>query len=182
MERKKEEYSSALRSRSMITTALIQLMKIKPFEDITINDITNMANLSRRTFYAHYKSKIEVLESYIRETSYTYIDSNFENIRRGIISLPEFYFSLWYKHMDFLLLLHRNNLLLLIRPEEEFVTFTEGKFDLCTEIKCSQLSQKYANTFYTGALWNILVKWIEMGMKESVKDLGEIFSELIGWG
>lgn len=56
-----------LRTRSMIADALLELLKIKPYEEITIMDITKKADINRSTFYAHYLDKEDLLESMIGE-------------------------------------------------------------------------------------------------------------------
>lgn len=49
------------RSRNMLGQALLELVREKKFEQITIQDITDRADLNRATFYLHYSSKEELL-------------------------------------------------------------------------------------------------------------------------
>lgn len=42
--------------------SLLKLMETKKFEAITVNDITELANFNRSTFYRHYFDKYELLE------------------------------------------------------------------------------------------------------------------------
>ena len=51
--------------RSCITEALIELLKKKNFEDISITDIINKAGVSRMGFYRNFATKENVVESYI---------------------------------------------------------------------------------------------------------------------
>ena len=60
--RKKAEYRSSIRSKTLIRSALVSLMQEKPFEKITITDIVRKADINRGTFYAHFKDSREVLE------------------------------------------------------------------------------------------------------------------------
>ena len=53
------------RSRQWLHDALIGLIEEKSYDEISITDITERANLSRNTFYLHYKSKEELLASII---------------------------------------------------------------------------------------------------------------------
>ena len=53
MERHKE-YRSAVRSRRMIRSAFLELLREKSYEKITVTDIVNRADINRSTFYAHY--------------------------------------------------------------------------------------------------------------------------------
>lgn len=51
-----------LKTRSVIKESLTSLMKEKPFDKITIKDITDKANINRATFYLHYMDKYDLLE------------------------------------------------------------------------------------------------------------------------
>ena len=61
--KEKAEYRSSRRSRALIRSALLSLMKDKPFDRITITEIARRADINRGTFYAHYRNIGEVLES-----------------------------------------------------------------------------------------------------------------------
>ena len=50
-----------LRSRRQLSAALLELMHEKSFDDITIKDITDRADMNRATFYLHYGTKEELL-------------------------------------------------------------------------------------------------------------------------
>ena len=49
------------RSRSLITGALLDLLSDRRFNEITIQEITDKANIGRATFYLHYRNKEECL-------------------------------------------------------------------------------------------------------------------------
>ncbi|MCA9883542.1 MAG: TetR/AcrR family transcriptional regulator [Anaerolineae bacterium] len=49
------------RTRSLLRTALIQLIREKGYDAVTIQDITERANLGRTTFYLHYESKDDLM-------------------------------------------------------------------------------------------------------------------------
>ena len=49
------------RSRSLITAALLDLLTERKFNEITIQEITDRANVGRATFYLHYSNKEECL-------------------------------------------------------------------------------------------------------------------------
>ncbi len=53
------------RTRKWLQEALLSLMLTKPFSKISIAEITDHANLSRPTFYLHYKTKEELLIAYL---------------------------------------------------------------------------------------------------------------------
>ncbi len=59
----KAEYRSAIRSRKLITNALVDLLDEKPIDKITVTDIVRKADINRGTFYAHYSCVADVINS-----------------------------------------------------------------------------------------------------------------------
>ncbi len=49
------------RTRQLLSKALMDLIVERGYDDITIQDITDRANVSRTTFYLHFKDKEELL-------------------------------------------------------------------------------------------------------------------------
>ena len=54
--------SSFIRTDKAIMHTFIELLKEKPFEKITVQDILNRTPVTRGTFYAHYQDKYEIAE------------------------------------------------------------------------------------------------------------------------
>jgi len=50
------------KSRQAIRDAFVALMKEKDFDHITVQDITERANVSRKTFYLHFLDKYDLLD------------------------------------------------------------------------------------------------------------------------
>ena len=48
-------------TKKAIANGLKKLLKIKPFEKITISDITNQCGLNRQTFYYHFQDKYDLV-------------------------------------------------------------------------------------------------------------------------
>lgn len=55
------------RTRKLLNQAFLELLNEKGFQSITIQDITDRAEVNRATFYAHYEDKYDLLDSYMRE-------------------------------------------------------------------------------------------------------------------
>ena len=51
------------RTQMTLLHALLQLVESKPYEQITVQDIVERANIGRSTFYAHYQNKDDLLMS-----------------------------------------------------------------------------------------------------------------------
>ncbi len=55
------------KSQKAIKSAIIDLMIAKKFDQITIQDIADQADVSRRTIYLHYTDKFDLLDKLIQE-------------------------------------------------------------------------------------------------------------------
>ncbi len=53
------------KTRQLFHDALLQLLGSKPFDDISVQDIADVATLNRATFYDHYTDKFSLLEAMI---------------------------------------------------------------------------------------------------------------------
>lgn len=63
----KRKNSANVFAKECIVTALIELMKIKPYNSISITDIANRAGVSRMAYYRNYVSKDDILNKYMEE-------------------------------------------------------------------------------------------------------------------
>lgn len=60
---KNPEDRRARRSRRLLKESLLELMKSKTFADISVRDVTDVADMNRATFYLHYSGTAELLQS-----------------------------------------------------------------------------------------------------------------------
>ena len=79
METKKED-RRVRRTKKLLTQALTQLLQQKQVNEITVKELTDLADMNRGTFYLYYKDIFDMLEKIE--------DELFENLN-GIIDLPE---------------------------------------------------------------------------------------------
>ncbi|MCK2005862.1 TetR/AcrR family transcriptional regulator [[Brevibacterium] frigoritolerans] len=56
-----------LKSQKAIKSALIELMSEQGFDQITVQNIVDRADISRKTFYLHYLDKFDLLDKLIEE-------------------------------------------------------------------------------------------------------------------
>ncbi|HWK23587.1 MAG TPA: TetR/AcrR family transcriptional regulator C-terminal domain-containing protein [Ureibacillus sp.] len=51
------------KTKQLIQSSFMQILENKPFESITIGDITKTAQINRGTFYLHYEDKYDLLDT-----------------------------------------------------------------------------------------------------------------------
>lgn len=155
--------------RICIAKSLLQLMEAKALEDITITELVKAANVSRMTFYKYYKSKQEVLSDYVYEMMNEYIKdakerANIGNFRelRHICHCFEF-FRIYSKPIK--TLIDASMYAVFINVINDYMdTYILPKVDY----------SRYELYYYAGALCNMYIKWIELGMKESPEEIAEL--------
>jgi AcrR family transcriptional regulator len=62
------------RTRQMLQQSMSELLKEKEFVDITVQEITDRADINRATFYKHFLDKHELLNVIVREGFQTLLD------------------------------------------------------------------------------------------------------------
>src|SRR5947208_10812703 len=62
-ESRKKEDVRVRRSRDRLGDALVALLVDKPFDDITVQDVLDRAEVSRSTFYKHFRDKNDLFLS-----------------------------------------------------------------------------------------------------------------------
>lgn len=54
-------------ARDRIVSAMMQLIREKPISEVTVQELTELADVSRMTFYRNYSSKEDVFISHIHD-------------------------------------------------------------------------------------------------------------------
>lgn len=83
--------STSAITKGALCNALKEVCDKKPFEKVSISDITNACGLNRQSFYYHFQDKYELL-------SYLYYKELFVNITRGVN------YDNWYERLEGFLL------------------------------------------------------------------------------
>lgn len=169
-----KRYEANRQVKIKIGRALIKLMEEKPFSDITVTDIVKTAGVARASYYRNFDSKEEVL---VKIT-----DDIMSDYHRKASELGEDFFS-----YDSILLIFRY-----FRSYKKFIlcVFKSGlayiyldMFDRELENRMGDMPfndiRRYNVYFYSGALYNVFLKWLENGMKEKPQDMAVQICDLI---
>ena len=155
--------------RMSIATALIQLMEDKPLEEITITAVVKEAHVSRMTFYKYFTSKQNVLSDYLYEIVNEYVED--AKAQKDIGEFCD------YKHICHCFEFFKNHSVLIM------TLIKAGMYNVIIEALNNYMDTYVAHDpdrscydlyYYAGALCNVYIKWIEMGMKESPKEVAEV--------
>lgn len=84
-----------IKSQEAIKKAVIELMSEKDFDDITIQEISDRANVGRGTVYAHYVDKFDLIdkliETHINQLREIYVSTSEMNFVDGTLMCFEYF-------------------------------------------------------------------------------------------
>lgn len=186
------------RTRQSLRTALLTLIKEKGYDAISIEEITERANVGRATFYLHYKDKEDLL---LEEFS--------EMANEKVRVLSEVPFSAWLpspddddakaKHPSSPLLIvfehiYDNSELyyLLLKSEkssrvverirkistESIVKFMETKAKTEPIPLLFKVPMEFFAAFFSGALLSTVDWWLEEDMRHTPEEITRLFQSL----
>lgn len=103
------------RTKQAFHHSLIQLMKIKEFEEITVTEIVNKAGYNRGTFYLHYRHKEDLLNELIDMVLKEFADAlkkPYQNLKNEV-KITELstvaIFDHFYTHKEFYQIMLQSN-------------------------------------------------------------------------
>lgn len=147
--------------------ALDRLLKEKPFENISISELTKVAGISRMTFYRHYHNQLDVLAVQLEELLTEFNQAMvYHNNAQYILDMVHFFQT----HSEFIKLLLRANQEDLLYQK---VIIVMGKLSKQNKFIHDLTEQEfhYYVSYHTAGLMNVIVDWIRHDQPESAERL-----------
>lgn len=166
---------TAQNSQRAFAAAMVQLLREKPYEDITISEICRVSGVSRQTFYALFQNKENVLRYEISQ-NYSY--------PRNIHPSPEIPLSRYLAHIfsryvdanyDFLKLLIDQKLsIVFFQCLKEYLKRNEDKLlrDIDPCRRC------YLSVYVAGTVTTIMDAYFHSGAKKEPQYLEDLLNDL----
>jgi len=178
MSKKNKGNTKAMQSQEWMEDALFNLMHTKPYNRITIQDITDSAQLSRRTFYRNYEKKDEILLGYFYRICKKY-ELNLKNAKAQTFKdIANVFFNTMYEHVDFLRLMNKHNIIdLFINEMDAFILPVH--MELRGRSNNQLEAARFAITFGIGGFGRVLILWLNEGAAKSPEELTALTEEAI---
>jgi len=162
---------SAIRSKKEITDTLLQLMNTYSYNDITVKQIILESQIARKTFYRNFLSKDDVLNAYIDSIMQQYIYSLQQLPNCQLSNILDLIFKFCFQNQGLLFQLRDNHLMhLLLHKWNIFIPMMHDQIvnpdhPMFQAFSAEQID--YMIAFNVGAIWNVIMKWIENDMKDT---------------
>lgn len=153
-----------------IIDSLIDLLKEKPFEDISIVEIIRHAGVSRNSFYRNFSSKEDILVRHINLITDDFIAGS----TIPVLRVPwDAYVAGVLKHLD------NNREVLEILGKNGKLYLLSDIFDKTVSNRVDGQLDEYHTVFLSGGLFNIYRKWADNGYEPSPDEVGKLFAKTV---
>jgi len=171
-----DKKSPAAQSKEWILQALLILMRKKTFERITIKEISEKAGVDRKTFYRNFTSKNDVLQLYLDRACGEYIGDLENEKTLDTFTIAKIYFEFCLRHIDFLRLLDKSNMLVYL-----LVAFDKYLPEICKKLNGNEGfdNPDFDLPFLAGGFWNMSVKWIRANTPKTPLEMAAIVGNLM---
>lgn len=175
--------SRPIKTKKSIKRALLVLLKEKDISSITISELANCADVSRKTFYLHYKDIAEILEDIKSDLQSIYDNSIMKDRKVGFrIRMLNFINNIVQKvNADeeyYALMASSSYAKIIFNPLEERLE-TEFLYALDTETKLDQNKKECLIDFLIGGIINSILKWAKKTDGISTEEESSILFEII---
>ena len=164
-------------SGDQLLLALLDLMKIKPYQDISISEICQKAKLSRTTFYKFLSGKDDLLD-YLKED----LDLGYVTYKKSLESLdipPErlafyHYFSYWYQLREWVDVLIQNGLWeqIAMPTEKTYALISKRQWDSTLMQDKHNLEMIYQ--FIASGCVQLVKQWSLQGYQKTPEEMSEL--------
>ena len=173
----------SIRVRKALQQGLLDLLKVKPYEKITITNIVNQAGLARHTFYNHYETKDELLYhlidtplnkmvSFSAEVDYYYLPV--EEFSSRIKAIARKSFEIWQEHPELAAIIDLIDMdsLLINRLRKNYENHMASNSEQDRELIQSTVGQ-YIMSYKAYAMVGVLRQWFKNGMRHTPEEMAE---------
>lgn len=167
-------------SRAWLFKAFFAQLVLHPYDDITVSSIAEQAQLSRRTFYRHFKTKDDLLQQYIKMIFDQYTDRLLQKKIARHEDTLQLFFTFWQNYAPELRLLQKHGLYerVLSIVNQWYPTIYRA-LQVPWHITGDPREILYASSFGAGGYFNILSLWIQRGCLETPAEMAKIVENLL---
>ena len=161
--------------KDRLLAALIDFAGRKDWSKVTVTELINSSGVARASFYRNFKSVEEIIEYGIAQMSQLYHQgkgSLSEDFRSRELMLYKFRF--YQEHAGLVLAFHQAKVTTTLLD-----IITDCEIDAGGDMPADSIS-RYELYYYAGAFYNVMLCWLEGGMKETPEAMADEFLRITG--
>ena len=159
-----------MKTKDRIQESLCRLMHEKTFENITVKEICEKADVNRSTYYRNFSSKEDIIKYKLENILDEYIEEfegQEDTSRQNYINTILATFS---RHKEFFKTIHKHNQTYLLQNVlTEYFSVKDNVNDK---------KELYRSYYHIGGICSFTICWIENGMEDDISELSEIGAQL----
>lgn len=169
---------SARRQRQM-EMGLLEAMRDKPFDDITISDLCASMNIPRKSFYRYFDSKEDALHALMDHMIMDFSGEVFADEEKATIYTLERFFQFWIDRRDFLDALNRSDFGAVLVQRCIGKAMEEGTLAKNFLPSSQSDTREYMVSFLISGLMSIVLQWHKTGFKTNAYQMAQLAAHLI---
>ncbi|WP_417898067.1 TetR-like C-terminal domain-containing protein [Bacillus haimaensis] len=172
-------------TRMVLKESLLELLKEKSIATITIKEICEHADINRSTFYAHYSSQYDLLDS-IDEA---FTEDMVQTLNQYNFSKEEEAYQMTEKIFEYIAA--KSDICKILFSEHTEVQFQKKGMSIAKEFifknwlidkQLDRETYDYLSIFYVSGSIYMIKSWLENGMKKKPKEMAELLHHFINRG
>lgn len=177
--KKGQSHPAALTSKKLLSSALIKLMDKKEYEYISITELCEHSQVSRRTFYRNFNKIDDIIIFIAKGIINEFVSEINKHSKESFYDVMISFFSFWKNYSQIILTFNKSNLIHIIF--KEYIECLPEIPCICNinkiDLECEDTA--YLVAFAAGGLWSMLTYWIICGCKQSPEELSKIIKTQI---
>ena len=173
------------RTKRLLQTALLDLLRSKPLDQIHIKDISSRAEISRQAFYLNFETKEEILFSYFddafAEVHQKVIASFMDTHSLDLKTLLTESFLAYQENIETVrwVMQVENKDLLISRLRDQIASLIKVYHSTLAIGDQKRAIDPYVLDYVAGGIYMLLQRWSKDGMNKSPEEMGSLAFELM---
>ena len=168
------------KTRKAIYTAFLQLLNQKNFESITVQEIIDLADVGRSTFYSHYESKELLLDELCRYLFHHLFEREENITTEAYLSHIFSHFKKNQDHVTSLLFSKNDYFLRQLQKELEHHVYPMVAEDL--QVSYPKIPASYLQHFVVSHFIETLSWWLKKGKAYNEQEVIQFYLEILKVG
>lgn len=145
-----------------LTSSMLELLKEKPINEISISELCGMAGVGRTSFYRNYKEKEDIIKAYVEHLFQDWVDRWKETPDLPVKEVVRIVFSHFEAYREFYTLLNERGLVYLLK---------DIILNLCGFNPEQEMPAAYSSAYVAFFLYGWIEVWFRRGMKDTTEEL-----------